>query len=105
MIDSIREVGPYRHIRVQEKRKSQVSHSVVGHDLRMKRRRVEGERSQAVRVLPTEIEDTEDLSTDCFPLSVSNIEMSSAGRAGRGGGESPEREDESSTGGSRGLIS
>ena len=43
----------------------------------MKRRRVEGERSQAVRVLPTEIEDTKDLSTDCFPLSVSNIEMSS----------------------------
>ena len=43
----------------------------------MKRRRVEGERSQAVRVLPTEIEDTEDLSTDCFPLSVSNIEVSS----------------------------
>ena len=43
----------------------------------MKRRRVEGERSQAVRVLPTEIEDTEDLSTDCFPPSVSNIEVSS----------------------------
>ena len=77
MIDSIREVGTYRHIRVQEKRKSQVSHSVVGHDLRMKRRRVEGERSQAVRVLPTEIEDTEDLSTDCFPPTVSNIEVSS----------------------------
>ena len=77
MIDSIREVGPYRHVRVQEKRKSEVSHSVAGHDLRLKRRRVEGERSQAVRVLPTEIEDTEDLSTDCFPPSVSNIEVSS----------------------------
>ena len=47
-IDSIREVGPYRHVRVQEKRKSQVSHSVACHDLRLKRRRVEGERSQAV---------------------------------------------------------
>ena len=62
---------------MQEKRKSQVSHSVTCHDLRLKRRRVEGERSQAVRVLPTEIEDTEDLSTDCFPPSVSNIEVSS----------------------------
>ena len=72
-IDSIREIGPYRHVRVQEKRKSQVA----CHDLRLKRRRVEGERSQAVRVLPTEIEDTEDLSTDCFPPSVSNIEVSS----------------------------
>ena len=74
-IDSIRKIGPYRHVRVQEKRKSQVSHSVAGHDLRLKRRRPEGERSQAV--LPTEIEDTEDLSTDCFPPSVSNIEVSS----------------------------
>ena len=50
LIDSIREVGPYRHVRVQEKRKSQVSHSVACHDLRLKSREREVRRYESFRL-------------------------------------------------------
>ena len=49
-IDSIREIGPYRHVRVQEKRKSQVSHSVACHDLRLKSREREVRRYESFRL-------------------------------------------------------
>ena len=72
-IEPIRAVaGPYRHVRVQEKRKSQVSYSVAGHDLRRKIMRTEGERSQTVRVLQSDLlSDTEEeevvLETEMLP--------------------------------------
>ena len=72
-IEPIRAIaGPYRHVRVQEKRKSQVSYSVAGHDLRWKRMRTEGERSQTVRVLQSDLlSDTKEeevvLETEMLP--------------------------------------
>ena len=39
--DPITNVGGYGHVRVQEKRKSQISDSVGGHHLRLKRIRLE----------------------------------------------------------------
>ena len=53
------EVGAYRHVRVQQKRKSQLSDSVGGHDLRLKRMRLEVGRGETVRPLNNELLDVE----------------------------------------------
>ena len=44
------EGGSYRHVRVQQKRKSHLSDSVGGHNLRLKRMRLEVERADTAKV-------------------------------------------------------
>ena len=46
------EVGAYRRVRVQQKKKFQVSDSVGGHNLRLKRVRLETDGAETVRVRP-----------------------------------------------------
>ena len=46
------EGGAYRHVRVQQKRKSQLSDSVGGHNLRFKRMRLEVDRGETASVRP-----------------------------------------------------
>ena len=46
------EGGSYRHVRVQQKRKSHLSDSVGGHNLRLKRMRLEVDRANKARVSP-----------------------------------------------------
>ena len=46
------EGGSYRHVRVQQKRKSHLSDSVGGHNLWLKRMRLDVERADTIKVSP-----------------------------------------------------
>ena len=64
------EGGAYRHVRVQQKRKSQLSDSVGGHDLRLKRMRLEVGRGETAslnsKLLEVEFEGREIRKEDVF---------------------------------------
>ena len=53
------EGGSYRHVRVQQKRKSHLSDSVGGHNLRLKRMRLAGAETARVSPLNTEFLEVE----------------------------------------------